>query len=175
MIDAVSRTEQGRQIEPSVKTLRSPILEALRVEWWNSMLRFALTPWLRIYNWTKIMNLNPCYGCHMCFTLYLFFTVFFLPKLMTFVPIYTMTFSHTFVIRYKRIIFFQQLVPKRIHVFVMANAYGAALWMYLRVDLEVLRSSLYHTFCMGIRNWRTESTVWIPILIYIRSILLLNL
>ena len=47
----VSRTQQGR---PSVKTLRPPLsvgrqesvgcLEALRVEWQNSTLRFASTP-----------------------------------------------------------------------------------------------------------------------------------
>ena len=47
-LHAVSRTQQGRQREPSVKTLRSQrsarVLEALRVEWWNLMPRFASTP-----------------------------------------------------------------------------------------------------------------------------------
>ena len=45
-LHAVSRSQQGRQREPSVKTLRSPlsgVLEALRVEWRNSTPRFAST------------------------------------------------------------------------------------------------------------------------------------
>ena len=50
-LHTVSRTQQGRQWEPSVNTLRSPlsaealrILEALRVESQNSTPRFASTP-----------------------------------------------------------------------------------------------------------------------------------
>ena len=49
-LHAVSRTQQGRQRVPSVKTLRSPlsafrrVLDALRVEWRNSTPRFASTP-----------------------------------------------------------------------------------------------------------------------------------
>ena len=47
-LHAVSRTHQGRQKEPSVKTLRCPlsgrVLEALRVEWRNSTPHFPLTP-----------------------------------------------------------------------------------------------------------------------------------
>ena len=46
-LHAVSRTWQGRQREPSIKTLRSPLsaeLEALHVEWQNSTPRLASTP-----------------------------------------------------------------------------------------------------------------------------------
>ena len=51
-LHAVSRTQQGKQREPSLKTLSSPhiprifrrILEALRIEWRNSTSRFASTP-----------------------------------------------------------------------------------------------------------------------------------
>ena len=47
-LHAVSRTQQGRQREPSIKTLHSPLsaefLEVLRVEWRNSTLRFVSTP-----------------------------------------------------------------------------------------------------------------------------------
>ena len=51
---AVSRTQQGRQREPSVKTLRSPFMEALHVEWQKSTPRFASTPERRNEN----INLN---------------------------------------------------------------------------------------------------------------------
>ena len=44
-LHAVSCTQQSRQMERSVKILRSPpVLEALHVEWRNSMPRFAPTP-----------------------------------------------------------------------------------------------------------------------------------
>ena len=42
-LHAVFGTQRGRQREPSVKTLRSP-LEALRVEWQNSKPRLVSTP-----------------------------------------------------------------------------------------------------------------------------------
>ena len=46
-LHTVLRTQHGRQREPSVMTLRSPlseILEALRVEWQNSTPRLISTP-----------------------------------------------------------------------------------------------------------------------------------
>ena len=46
-VHAVSRTQQGRQREPSVRDIPFPnfrrVLEVLCVEWWNSKPRFALT------------------------------------------------------------------------------------------------------------------------------------
>ena len=52
-LHAVSRTQQDRQREPSVKKLRSLILEALCVEWSNSTPRFASTPERRNENINK--------------------------------------------------------------------------------------------------------------------------
>ena len=66
MLHVVSRTQQGRQREPSVKRLASPtfrrILETFRVEWRNSTPRFSSTPERR----NKTINLNK----YLCFNIF---------------------------------------------------------------------------------------------------------